>query len=179
MIKLFSLKKEQKEAKEQGGPKKTVPGQIRVQRDMADLSTGKTMKIDLYNGPEDLMNFRVIIVPDEGYYKDGHFTFNVKVPEMYPHDPPKVKCEQKIYHPNIDYEGNVCLNILREEWKPVLSINSVIYGLQFLFLEPNPSDPLNKDAAQLLKENASSFSQNVQRAMKGGSVGGVSFDKVV
>lgn len=40
----------------------------------------------------------------------------------------------QVFHPNIDLEGNVCLNILREDWKPVLSINSVIYGLQFLFL---------------------------------------------
>ena len=28
----------------------------------------------------------------------------------------------------------MCLNILREDWKPVLSINSIIYGLQFLFM---------------------------------------------
>lgn len=40
----------------------------------------------------------------------------------------------QVYHPNIDLEGNVCLNILREDWKPVLSINSIIYGLQYLFL---------------------------------------------
>ena len=40
----------------------------------------------------------------------------------------------QVYHPNIDSEGNVCLNILREDWKPVLSISSLIYGLQFLFL---------------------------------------------
>ena len=40
----------------------------------------------------------------------------------------------QVYHPNIDLEGNVCLNILREDWKPVLSINSVLYGLQYLFL---------------------------------------------
>jgi ubiquitin-conjugating enzyme E2 M len=39
-----------------------------------------------------------------------------------------------VYHPNIDLEGKICLNILREDWKPVLSISSVIYGLQFLFL---------------------------------------------
>jgi len=39
-----------------------------------------------------------------------------------------------VYHPNIDLEGNICLNILREDWKPVLSINSVIYGLNFLFI---------------------------------------------
>ena len=44
----------------------------------------------------------------------------------------------QVFHPNIDLEGNVCLNILREDWKPVLSINSVIYGLQFLFLVRGP-----------------------------------------
>ena len=55
-----------------------------------------------------------------------------------------MKCENKIYHPNIDLDGNVCLNILREDWKPVLTINSIVYGLQYLFLEPNPEDPLNK-----------------------------------
>lgn len=41
---------------------------------------------------------------------------------------------RQVYHPNIDTEGNICLNILREDWKPVLSINSVVYGLNFLFL---------------------------------------------
>lgn len=50
----------------------------------------------------------------------------------------------QIYHPNVDLEGNVCLNILREDWKPVLNLNSVMVGLQYLFLEPNPDDPLNK-----------------------------------
>ncbi len=51
---------------------------------------------------------------------------------------------RKIYHPNVDLEGNVCLNILREDWKPVLNLNSVMVGLQYLFLEPNADDPLNK-----------------------------------
>jgi hypothetical protein len=46
----------------------------------------------------------------------------------------QVKCTTSLYHPNIDLEGNVCLNILREDWKPVLTIGSVIYGLQYLFL---------------------------------------------
>jgi hypothetical protein len=40
----------------------------------------------------------------------------------------------QVYHPNIDLEGNVCLNILREDWNPVLSVNSILYGLQYLFL---------------------------------------------
>lgn len=51
---------------------------------------------------------------------------------------------RQIYHPNVDLEGNVCLNILREDWKPVLNLNSVMVGLQYLFLEPNADDPLNK-----------------------------------
>lgn len=50
----------------------------------------------------------------------------------------------QLYHPNLDLEGNVCLNILREEWNPILNLNSVLVGLQFLFLDPNPDDPLNK-----------------------------------
>lgn len=39
----------------------------------------------------------------------------------------------QVYHPNIDLEGNVCLNILREDWKPVLNINTIVYGLYHLF----------------------------------------------
>ena len=55
-------------------------------------------------------------------------------------------------------DGNVCLNILREDWKPVLTINSIVYGLQYLFLEPNPDDPLNKEAATELQANRDEFS---------------------
>jgi ubiquitin-protein ligase len=60
--------------------------------------------------------------------------------------PMQVLCKTKVYHPNIDLEGHVCLNILRDEWKPVLDINAVIYGLIYLFYEPNPNDPLNHGA---------------------------------
>lgn len=69
-------------------------------------------------------------------------------------------------------------NILREEWKPVLSLNSVIIGLQFLFLEPNPDDPLNKEAAEDLRRNKDAFANNVKNAMRGSNVRGETFDKV-
>lgn len=80
--------------------------------------------------PDDILNFRLIIEPDEGMYRGGRFTFDFKINQNFPHEPPKVLCEQKIYHPNIDLEGKVCLNILREDWKPVLNLNAVIVGLQ-------------------------------------------------
>ena len=72
----------------------------------------------------------------------------------------------------------MCLNILREDWKPVLSINSVIYGLQFLFLEPNPDDPLNKEAAMVLRTDKHKFERNVATSMKGGIIDGTKFDAV-
>lgn len=66
--------------------------------------------------------------------RGGAFLFTFHVTPAYPHEPPKVKCKTKVYHPNIDLEGNVCLNILREDWKPVLNINTIIYGLNHLFV---------------------------------------------
>jgi ubiquitin-protein ligase len=97
--------------------------------DLEELSLGVTMKTHFPN-PDDILNFELTIDPDEGMYKGGRFRFDFKINQNFPHDPPKVKCTQKIYHPNIDLEGNVCLNILREDWKPVLNLNAVVVGLQ-------------------------------------------------
>ena len=75
-----------------------------------------------------------------------------------------VHCQ--IYHPNVDLEGNVCLNILREDWKPVLNLNSVMVGLQYLFLEPNADDPLNKGIRfpSLTLRELTSFSRGCRRS---------------
>ena len=85
--------------------------------------------------PDDILNFILTIDPDEGLYRGGQFTFTFAVNQNFPHEPPKVRCQEKIYHPNIDLEGKVCLNILREDWKPVLNLNAVIVGLQVGFLD--------------------------------------------
>lgn len=87
------------------------------------------MKTD-FPDPDDILNFNLSIEPDEGMYKGGRFHFTFAISQNFPHEAPKVKCTQKIYHPNIDLEGNVCLNILREDWKPVLNLNAIIVGLQ-------------------------------------------------
>ena len=96
-------------------------------------------------------------------------------------------------------EGNVCLNILREDWKPVLNLNSVMVGLQYLFLEPNADDPLNKgsynslplsadcwlthpsrlEAANELRQNRDMFVHNVKASMRGTSIKGQAYDRVV
>ena len=183
MIKLFSAKdKQEKEAAAKAasgdtGPKQS-PGEIRLAKDISELTLAKTMAIAFPDGADKMLHFVITIKPDEGYYRGGKFVFDFNVPAVYPHEPPKVKCTQKIYHPNVDTEGNVCLNILREDWSPVLSISSCVYGLQFLFMDPNPDDPLNKEAARDLTETPRQFELNVRRAMQGGRVGGESYSDV-
>ncbi|GAB7341362.1 hypothetical protein MBLNU457_7622t1 [Dothideomycetes sp. NU457] len=181
MLKIWSMKQQQQKAENAtAGPKKkkVTAAQLRVQKDLSELTLGSTMKTE-FPDPDNILSFNLTISPDEGIYKGGifHFTFNMS--QNYPHEPPKVKCTQKIYHPNIDLEGNVCLNILREEWKPVLNLNAAIVGMQFLFLEPNASDPLNKDAAEDLAKDRDGFKRRVRDSMAGGSVRGVQFDRVL
>ncbi|KAL8673624.1 MAG: hypothetical protein Q9168_001979 [Polycauliona sp. 1 TL-2023] len=177
---ILQKQQQQKADNAEGGgqkKKKVTAAQLRVQKDLSELSLGGTMKTKFPN-PDDILNFTLTIEPDEGMYKGGAFHFSFAINQNFPHDPPKVKCTQKIYHPNIDLEGNVCLNILREDWKPVLNLNAVIVGLQFLFLEPNASDPLNKEAAEDLRTNRDGFKRNVRTSMGGGSVRGDSYERV-
>ncbi|PWN26068.1 putative ubiquitin-conjugating enzyme E2 [Jaminaea rosea] len=176
MIKIWSMKKDEESAKKK--KPKTSPAQLRVQKDLTEMELPKTMKTN-FPDPADVLNFTLTIEPDEGMYKGGSFLFTFAINTNYPHEPPKVKCTQKIYHPNIDLQGNVCLNILREDWKPVLNLNSIVVGLQYLFLEPNAGDPLNKEAADELRRDRGQFASTVKRTMAGGSVKGVTYEKVL
>ncbi|TFL03549.1 E2 ubiquitin-conjugating enzyme [Pterulicium gracile] len=176
MLKILSMKKNQEAAAKK--KPKTSAAQIRVQKDLTELDLPSTMETH-FPDAADLLNFTLTIRPDEGMYKGGSFKFSFAINTNYPHDPPKVKCTQTIYHPNVDLEGNVCLNILREDWKPVLNLNSVMVGLQYLFLEPNADDPLNKEAAEDLRSRRDQFLQNVKNSMRGGSLKGRQYDNVL
>jgi ubiquitin-conjugating enzyme E2 M len=118
--------------------------------DITDLDGGTVATVEFPN-PNDLTNFNVTVSPDSGCWSGAKYQFTFVIPALYPHEPPKVTCNTKIYHPNINLAGAVCLNILREDWKPVLDVNAVIYGLIYLFYEPNPDDPLNREAADLYR----------------------------
>eukprot|EP00898_Chlorokybus_atmophyticus_P002767 jgi/Chlat1/3491/Chrsp23S03680 len=184
MIKLFSVKqKQQQDAASSNGKvssgKRQTPGELRLQKDISELNLSHTTSINFPNGKDRLLDFEITIRPEEGYYSAGTFIFSFTIPPTYPHEAPKVKCKTKVYHPNIDLEGNVCLNILREDWKPVLSVTSIIYGLQYLFLDPNPDDPLNHEAAEVLRDNPRQFEVYVRRSMQGGYIGGTFFPRCI
>lgn len=175
MINLYSVRNQKKDPNKQqdsgtssdnsvNNLSRSSPAQLRAAKDFNEMSLPPFVTITQPN-PADVMNYKITIKPDEGYYRAGRFSFDLKIPNTYPHEPPKLKCETSIYHPNIDHEGNVCLNILREDWKPVLSIGAIIYGLIHLMIEPNPEDPLNKEAAEYLKNDKRQFEANVRRFM--------------
>mmetsp|Transcript_9002 Transcript_9002/g.21926 ORF Transcript_9002/g.21926 Transcript_9002/m.21926 type:complete len:219 (+) Transcript_9002:158-814(+) len=177
-VSLFGIGGQKKTKKgEQSGTKKT-PGEIRIQKDIGELDGGKVATVT-FPKPNDLTSFYVSITPDTGYWKGATYKFVFNVPPHYPHSPPKVECKTNIYHPNIDLQGKVCLNILREDWRPVLDINSVIYGLIYLFYEPNPDDPLNHEAADLFRSDIHRFEALVNRTLRGGVLDGVTFERLV
>ena len=127
------------------------------------------------------MKFDVIIdlTDEECYWKGGKYKFSVVVPLTYPYEAPKPHCDTQIYHPNIDMQGAVCLNILRKDWKPVLGINAVFFGLICLFLEPNPDDPLNHQAAELMRDDLEAFKKKVRQTLRGGVHEGAEFPRLI
>ncbi|KAJ0785905.1 putative ubiquitin-conjugating enzyme E2, ubiquitin-conjugating enzyme/RWD [Helianthus annuus] len=179
MIRLFKIKEKQRELSANSNGKPPGKTQSAGELNISELNLPNACSISFPNGQDDLMNFEVTIRPDQGYYSGGMFTFTFQISSVYPHDAPKVKCKAKVYHPNIDLDGNVCLNILREDWNPILNINTIIYGLYHLFTEPNHEDPLNGKAAKVLRENPKLFAFNVKRTMAGGYMGQTLFTRCI
>lgn len=100
-------------------------------------------------------------------------------PPSYPYSAPRARCLARIFHPNIDYAGNVCLNVLRLDWSPVLSLNSVLLGLLMLFVgELDAEEPLNLVAGEILKNDPHRFARIVQETSRGLSFGGEEFDGI-
>ncbi|KAL0228561.1 hypothetical protein RCL1_004704 [Eukaryota sp. TZLM3-RCL] len=153
-------------------------GFYRLQKDLNDLDTFPDTVID-WPDKKNLMEFTVTVNPKNGYWAGGSFPFSFKILPDYPIKAPEVLCLRKIFHPNIDLNGKVCLNILREDYRPVLTISSIIHGLRILFTEPNPTDPLNTNAAQCMVRSQSEFANSVRRAMQGDYVGNERYDRVL
>ena len=76
-------------------------------------------------------------------FKHAPSILELFLPEDYPMAAPKVIFNTKIYHPNIDNLGRICLDILKDKWSPALQIRTVLLSIQALLSSPNPDDPLN------------------------------------
>eukprot|EP00891_Asterochloris_glomerata_P003276 jgi/Astpho2/3276/Aster-08041 len=110
----------------------------------------------------------MILGPQQSPYEGGAFKLELFLPSDYPMAPPKVRFLTKIYHPNIDKLGRICLDILKDKWSPALQIRTVLlrqalgclccckpvrHHIQALLSAPNPDDPLAENIAKDWKEN--------------------------
>ena len=101
-------------------------------------------------GPEEDDLFRweaTLMGPDNSVYEGGVFKLCIEFPKDYPFKPPKVKFLTRIYHPNINMGGGICLDILKDQWSPALTISKVLLSICSLLDDPNPDDPLMPDIA--------------------------------
>lgn len=125
---------------------------IHVKQELVDL--GKDPPANCSAGPvgDDMFHWQATIMgPDESPYAGGVFFLDIHFPADYPFKPPKVHFTTRIYHCNINSNGGICLDILKDQWSPALTISKVLLSICSLLTDPNPDDPLVPDIAQLLK----------------------------
>ncbi|EAY19361.1 bendless protein, putative [Trichomonas vaginalis G3] len=85
--------------------------------------------------------------PPGSPYEHGVFKLEIFLPDKYPFDPPKCRFLTKVYHPNIDKLGRICLDVLKKNWSPAQTLITILLSIQSLLGDPNPSDPLDLEVA--------------------------------
>jgi ubiquitin-conjugating enzyme E2 D/E len=100
-----------------------------------------------------------IIGPQGTPYEGGLFKLEIQFPTDYPFKPPMIKFITKVYHPNINSAGGICLDILKDQWSPSLTISKVLLSISSLLSDPNPKDPLVPEIARLYETNKEEFNR--------------------
>lgn len=99
----------------------------------------------------------IIIGPQGTPYEGGTYFLDITFPNNYPQNPPRIIFKTPIYHPNISTQGSICLDLLKNNWSPSLSIGKILLSISSLLNDPNPNDPLNTDAANTFLEDRNYF----------------------
>lgn len=118
--------------------------QLRVQKEikniLKDVSSGVTVEL------KDASSIQLMVGslkgPSDTPYEGGIFYVDIELDDQYPFVPPKMKFITKVWHPNISSaSGAICLDILKDQWSPALTIKTAMLSLQALLSTPEPNDP--------------------------------------
>lgn len=137
----------------------------RIQRELDDLR--KDPPSNCSAGPDegsnDLFKWEAVILgPADSPYAGGVFRMKIQFPVDYPFKPPHIQFITKIYHPNINAAGLICLDILKKQWSPALTISKTLLGITSLLTDPNPDDPFVPEIADLYKSNRAQYDREAR-----------------
>lgn len=101
--------------------------------------------------------------PEDTCYQGGIFVVDIIIPQDYPFKPPKMKFDTKVWHPNISsVTGAICLDILKNEWTPALTIRTALISLQALMCAPVPEDPQDAQVASMYIKDIKLFNETAK-----------------
>ncbi|KAI5849797.1 ubiquitin-conjugating enzyme h [Tricharina praecox] len=111
-----------------------------------------------------MSDYEVTLVNDNTPFKGGTWKIHVELPDQYPYKSPSIGFQNRIFHPNIDeMSGSVCLDVINQTWSPMYDmINIFEVFLPQLLRYPNPTDPLNGEAAALLMREPKAYEEKVR-----------------
>lgn len=126
----------------------------RIEKETSKLAQEPPPGVTAIPDPGNYRYFHIdMLGPDGTPYDKGTYKLELFLPEGYPMEPPKVRFLTKIYHPNIDKLGRICLDVLKDKWSPALQIRTVLLSIQALLSSPEPDDPLDTGVADHFKSN--------------------------
>lgn len=111
----------------------------RLQTELMQLMTSPAPGVSAFPSADgNLLSWRATIEgPDDTPYSGLTFKLSFEFPSNYPYAPPTVLFRTPIYHPNVDFSGRICLDILKDKWTAAYNIQTVLLSLQSLLGEPN------------------------------------------
>ena len=136
----------------------------RIKKEYNDLQKEKNTNVQVKLVNNDFRHWKGRIKgPIDTCYQGGIFDVDIIIPDDYPFKPPKMKFDTKIWHPNISsVTGAICLDILKNEWTPALTIRTALISLQALMCEPVPNDPQDAVVAKQYMSDIKLFNETAK-----------------
>ncbi|ABO96416.1 predicted protein [Ostreococcus lucimarinus CCE9901] len=139
----------------------------RIQKELAEISLEPPTNCSAGPKGDNLYEWvSTIVGPSGSPYNGGVFFLDIQFPTDYPFKPPKVTFRTRIYHCNVNSSGQICLDILKEQWSPALTISKVLLSICSLLTDANPHDPLVGSIAQQFLQDKENHDKTAQEWTK-------------